>query len=674
MSGLSAPLPTADDAALARGRQLLLVGGVFLLLALAGVALTASPSAAGVAPLSPLSGVAVAPAMVLPPAGGGTVPRSADRLLGEAEYVNGPLAVGFDIAGFLAGRGGALSTYEETVSGERLSAAQIFRRVADEHSLSPRLLIALVDDGSGALDDPAAGPRLAQPLGETMPGGGLHAALRAAAAWLDDGFYGLKYRGTTTVSFGDGTTREGPTDAGAAHFAVARFLAMGVRPEDWAARRERFAERYRALFGDIPAGAEGALPPPGPQPPLLLPWAEGERWYNTGGPHGAWGIATAWGAVDFAPPSLVGCDAAPEWVLAAAPGVVTRSERGYVVVDLDGDGAEGTGWVLLYLHMATDGRLPAGSRVAAGDRIGHPSCEGGRATGAHLHLARKLNGQWLPAAGGPAPLDLSGWTFQGGSREYDGGMQHAGEEDRTAVTAGRGGRSDITSDNGPARRAALAGAWQALASGVLAAAPAPTVAIAAATAADVPGLAAQSAQSAQSAHSAQSALAAPATAAPAPDAAAPTGADIGTGELVILVRLPGTRSQATPLTVEVRGTAGEGVPLMGHTGQDGASAPIPLPALPSGPYVLTVRVPGFRPQQLFEVALGNGRTTVDLRSDLVPMVAGELTRDDAIDGGDALQWLQLAASGSSAADLDGDGGVGAGDIVRLVQAWTGGAR
>jgi murein DD-endopeptidase MepM/ murein hydrolase activator NlpD len=96
-----------------------------------------------------------------------------------------------------------------------------------------------------------------------------------------------------------------------------------------------------------------------------------------------------------------------------------RSEHGVVVVDLDGDGYEQTGWVLLYLHIATIDRVRAGEWVAVNDRIGHASLEGGEATGAHLHFARKYNGEWV-AADGPIPFVLDGWKVIAGQKPYEG--------------------------------------------------------------------------------------------------------------------------------------------------------------------------------------------------------------------------------------------------------------
>ena len=88
-------------------------------------------------------------------------------------------------------------------------------------------------------------------------------------------------------------------------------------------------------------------------------------------------------------------------------------------VDLDGDGFTQIGWSVLYLHVATKDRINSGVNVKAGDRIGHPSCEGGVSNGTHLHLARRYNGMWISADGG-SPFNLDGWTSTGTGTQYDG--------------------------------------------------------------------------------------------------------------------------------------------------------------------------------------------------------------------------------------------------------------
>jgi hypothetical protein len=180
------------------------------------------------------------------------------------------------------------------------------------------------------------------------------------------------------------------------------------------------------------------VPPDLKQPAFTFPFASGETWFFTGGPHGGYNSGSAWSAVDFAPPAPPDdlifeqgyCYISPHWVTAVAPGVIARSGDGYVILDLDFDGNEHTGWTAMYLHISSSGIIAEGTRVNTGDRLGHPSCEGGFSTATHLHFARRYNGEWIPAdcqycpPGVAAPrLKFSGWSvYLSDESEYQGYM------------------------------------------------------------------------------------------------------------------------------------------------------------------------------------------------------------------------------------------------------------
>ena len=186
------------------------------------------------------------------------------------------------------------------------------------------------------------------------------------------------------------------------------------------------AQVYRISFGDPWVAEEPHLPGSLAQPELRLPFAPGQAWALTGGPHTAYGTAQPFAALDFAPGAITGgCTPSDEWVTAVAAGVVARSELGTVVLDLDGDGDERTGWVIFYFHIGSQGRAPTGTVLQTGDPLGHPSCEGGRATGTHVHIARKYNGEWILAEGGLA-FNLEGWIAHNGSQAYLGSLTRGG--------------------------------------------------------------------------------------------------------------------------------------------------------------------------------------------------------------------------------------------------------
>jgi murein DD-endopeptidase MepM/ murein hydrolase activator NlpD len=180
-------------------------------------------------------------------------------------------------------------------------------------------------------------------------------------------------------------------------------------------------ETYEELFGypfdfDIPSLVPANLT----QPAMQLPFEPGDVWSYTGGPHGGWDSGSAWAALDFAPPGeALGCVSSDSWVVAVANGWIVRAENGAVIQDLDNDGYEQTGWNVLYMHVEIRERIQLNTYVYAGERIGHPSCEGGVSNGTHLHLARKYNGEWIPADGN-IPFNLDGWVSSGNGIEYDG--------------------------------------------------------------------------------------------------------------------------------------------------------------------------------------------------------------------------------------------------------------
>ena len=115
--------------------------------------------------------------------------------------------------------------------------------------------------------------------------------------------------------------------------------------------------------------------------------------------------------------------------------MIVRADHGAVVEDLDGDGNEQTGWNILYLHV-DDLQVEVGDWVETSDFLGHPSCEGGIATGTHVHIARKYNGEWI-SADGPLPFVLSGWTVHAGSMPYEGTMTKGNDTVTSSVYGSR---------------------------------------------------------------------------------------------------------------------------------------------------------------------------------------------------------------------------------------------
>ena len=353
------------------------------------------------------------------------------KLIPNSELVYGPLSAQTDVKALIQGKAGYLANYSQSVNGETLDAAQVLLLAAQESSINPRLLLALLEYRSGWLTNPHPDPALdEQPFGFSDPWyHGLYRQLEWAAIQLSSGYYRWRSNTVTDWVLSDGSVVPVDSTINAGTAGVQNFFAHLDDYSTWVqdVGPGGFYAAYHKLFGDpFDLAIEPLVPANLVQPPLTLPFGPGETWYFTGGPHLAWLDGTPYGSIDFAPPGNTQCgNETDAWVTAVAAGVVTRTGNGEVILDLDGDGNEGSGWDILYMHIETRDRVQPGTKLQAGDHIGHPSCEGGDATGIHVHMARKFNGEWISALG-PVPYNLSGWVSAGTGEQYVGTLTRNG--------------------------------------------------------------------------------------------------------------------------------------------------------------------------------------------------------------------------------------------------------
>ena len=351
------------------------------------------------------------------------------KMIPDSEVVFSATSLDFDVPTYVREAGGYLSTYREYLKSTGwTTGAGVIERNAYENSFNPRLLLSLLDyEARWVRGTPENKFRTEYPLGyENFRNKGMYLQLSWGTNELSKGYYGWRNGTLTELVFPDGETLRLEPTLNAGTVALMYYFSRRHSLNEWMRIMDQtsgFASFYQNMFGDPWTRADriGDLFPPSlTQPEMDLPFEVRSPWAFTGGPHSAWEHDGPLAALDFAPASSkTGCESTPTWILASAPGLVVRSGNGLVVVDMDGDGSEQTGWNMLYLHVANKDRVTKGQWVEKNDPIGHASCEGGRSTGTHLHVARKYNGEWI-AADGPLPFVLSGWTTVAGEKPYEG--------------------------------------------------------------------------------------------------------------------------------------------------------------------------------------------------------------------------------------------------------------
>ena len=353
------------------------------------------------------------------------------QIIPDSLFINGPAQVGFATSTFVSEHPGWLNGYKEYAFDGNRTGAEIIDYVSLNFSISPRLLLTLLEYQDGALSLPILPEESRQyPLGfHDWQHEGLYMQLVWAANLLNNAYYDWRIGELVEFDHLDGTQERPDPWQNAASVALQYYFSRLIDGAQYARAiaQDGFALSYRNLFGDSWQSFSPHIPGSLAQPELTLPFLPGLTWAYTGGPHTGFGEGEPLAAIDFAPGALTsGCVPTNEWATAVASGVVSRSDAAAVVLDLDGDGDERTGWIVFYFHIETKDRVPVGTVLKTGDPIGHPSCEGGRTTGTHVHIARKYNGEWIPADS-ILPFNLGGWVAHMGSMEYEGTLTKGGK-------------------------------------------------------------------------------------------------------------------------------------------------------------------------------------------------------------------------------------------------------
>ena len=352
------------------------------------------------------------------------------QIIPDHAFVNGPTGIGFNTSAFVAAQPGWLKDYRVYAGGEWRSGAEMVDYVAINYSINPRLLLAILEYQGGALTQ-AAPPVKKNLLGFTRRYWENHyLQLVIAANTLNNGYYGWRVGNLVEFEENDNILIRPDPWQNAASVALQYYYSRLFTGDKYAlvTGPQGLIQTYSSLFGNPWNDSFVLMPGSLQQPIFQLPFPSDQVWSYTGGPHTGWGTGEPLAGVDFAPPSdKSGCFITNKknFATAMADGLVVRSSIEGIALDLDQDGDERTGWVIFYLHLAAVERAPVGTELQVGDKIGYPSCEGGRSTGSHTHIARKYNGEWINADS-VISFNMNGWVVHNGSREYLGTLTKGG--------------------------------------------------------------------------------------------------------------------------------------------------------------------------------------------------------------------------------------------------------
>lgn len=344
-----------------------------------------------------------------------TPPQQEADLLSDGQFVWGPNVGTFDISAFLASRGSSLALYGENVE-----------QWAAYSGVNPRVLLAVLETGYGMVTRLPEGQSPDDVLRtiETT-------ALSLALSFYDHLYtYGSRRNlrpeataKTLTLSFADGQTMAYAPGSSSGTFAVASALATGTDPLTWQSMvtgtwGSGFAAVFAELFPEIdPLDSSNNINPLSlPAPDLFqFPFPLGAAWKFSG-------VHSWFGGGGY--PDRSSMDFLVAWpeypddpyrnaaAAAGGTGLIRTPYQGrppcWVEVN------HGGGWKTSYYHLgnlAAPGPLGTVGRNDPVGAIGEGTCNGGSATGPHVHLTLWYNGALYDLEG----LQLSGWTIHAGA-------------------------------------------------------------------------------------------------------------------------------------------------------------------------------------------------------------------------------------------------------------------
>jgi len=177
------------------------------------------------------------------------------QILPNCTFVNGPAQIDFDIESFMQSQPGWFKYFEQFAAKEQRSGAEIITYISTSFSISPKLLLAILEYQLNALSDPIPPDDLLDgyPLGYRSSGyHGLYIQLVWAANILNQGYYGWQGNHLDTLEFMDRTIEHPDPWQNSATVALQYYFSH-LEPKAVYSRTihaDGFLKTYQELFGD----------------------------------------------------------------------------------------------------------------------------------------------------------------------------------------------------------------------------------------------------------------------------------------------------------------------------------------------------------------------------------------------------------------------------------------
>lgn len=313
--------------------------------------------------------------------------------------------------------------YLQQNSPHLVDYAEVISHYAGYSSISPKLLISLIEQQTGLISAPGTDEQLQKPFATLSSKTGFAEQVEEISEKLASSFYqGHSFKVT-------GKNEKLTTDADAIR-AINQLFSKQEKSTNNLAAVEQINQskmiglitQYNLLFNAINTETErNALRQQTSNDVndldsyFQLPFPEGDYWKN-GGSHGNSGSGSyPQSSLDFNQGGYWGDNLSYIWVSAAAPGTVKyHSSCLMEVIHQDG-------WSTTYYHLSNI-QYGTGAYVERNTPIANYAsnksqalCNGGASTGPHLHFSMKKNGQYYHLNG----MKFSDYKVKTGRNSYD---------------------------------------------------------------------------------------------------------------------------------------------------------------------------------------------------------------------------------------------------------------